>query len=231
VIVSPLFEPTVQLTAVSGVPLNSTWAVELTVNPEPETESALPIGPCPGSAARVGTVTVNVSELDVVIVVRSVATTAKGPGTDVGTANAQVKFPPEEVVTSEPLTEPTVQPIGETVAELNVTFADALAVNPVAVTWKVAPTGPIEGAIVIASVVTWKLPVANWPPTSVARTVVPEVPLGTAMEQENIPVAVVVREPRIGQELIISPSNDSDASGVDTENPVPEMVTGDPTGP
>ena len=47
---------------------------------------------------------------------------------------------------------------------------------------------------------------------------------------ENVPVALVVNEPDVQLATVI-PSNTSDASGVDAENPVPDTVTVAPTGP
>ncbi len=61
-------------------------------------------------------------------------------------------------------------------------------------------------------------------------TTVPDVPLGTANVQLNVPVAPVVREPLM-QLVIVTESNARDDSAVDTEKPVPETVTLAPTGP
>ena len=72
--------------------------------------------------------------------------------------------------------------------------------------------------------------VVLWPPASVAFTVVPNVPLGTEKPHENAPELSVVSEP-LEQPVIATSSNTSDASGVITENPVPETVTGAPNGP
>jgi len=73
-------------------------------------------------------------------------------------------------------------------------------------------------------------PVAVAPPTSVAVTVVPLVPLGTANAQLNDPFPLAVNEPFV-QALIFTPSKTRELSFVDTENPVPETVTVEPTGP
>jgi hypothetical protein len=56
------------------------------------------------------------------------------------------------------------------------------------------------------------------------------VPLGTLNVHENVPVALVVSEPDV-QLVIVTPSNTSDVSATDTENPVPDTVTVAPTGP
>ena len=66
--------------------------------------------------------------------------------------------------------------------------------------------------------------------TSVALTVVPDTPVGTANVQLNAPVAPVVREPLV-QLVIVTESNTSDDSAVDTEKPVPATVTVAPIGP
>jgi hypothetical protein len=59
---------------------------------------------------------------------------------------------------------------------------------------------------------------------------VPLVPEGTANVHENVPVALAVNEPDV-QVVIVTPSNTSDVSATDTENPVPDTVTVAPTGP
>lgn len=71
--------------------------------------------------------------------------------------------------------------------------------------------------------------VANWPPTSVAITDVPEVPLGTVKEQLNDPVPLVVREPFV--QPVIGTLSRTSPTVLDTEKPVPETVTVLPTGP
>ena len=60
-------------------------------------------------------------------------------------------------------------------------------------------------------------------------TVVPDVPLGTAKVQLNVPVALVVSEPLVHEE-IVTPSKRSPTE-LDTEKPVPDTVTVAPTGP
>ena len=72
--------------------------------------------------------------------------------------------------------------------------------------------------------------VAVWPPTSVTVTVVPDVPRGTANVQLKDPVPPVVKEPLV-QLVIVLESRISDFSAVDTEKPVPDTVTIEPTGP
>jgi hypothetical protein len=83
---------------------------------------------------------------------------------------------------------------------------------------------------VIAGVVTVNDAEAVDPPMSVATTSVPEVPLGTAEVQLNAPVTSAVSEPLVQLE-IATPSNTSEASGVETENPDPDTVTVAPIGP
>jgi hypothetical protein len=82
----------------------------------------------------------------------------------------------------------------------------------------------------IAGFVTVNVAVAVFAPTSVALTVVPDVPLGTAMEQLNAPVPPVIRDPLMQLE-IVTESKTSDSRGVDTEKPVPDTVTAAPRGP
>ena len=72
--------------------------------------------------------------------------------------------------------------------------------------------------------------VADEPPASVAVTVEPEIPFGTANVQLNVPSLFVVSEPVI-QLVIAIESSTSDASGVETENPVPFTVTVSPDRP
>jgi hypothetical protein len=74
------------------------------------------------------------------------------------------------------------------------------------------------------------LPIAVLPPTSVAVTVVPDVPLGTLKVHVNDPVPLVVNEPLM-QLVIVLASKISDFNFVDTEKPVPVTVTIVPGGP
>jgi hypothetical protein len=235
VIEVPLAEPTLQSSGVSTTLLKAKLAVELTVKPLPVTEKSPPIGPWPGDSAIVGTVTSNGSEFEVVDVVRSVATTSYGPGAAEGTRNVHENEPAAEVVTSEPDGVPSVHPgfvVGDRIDAPKVTRTPSLAVNPVPVMTNGAPTGPVAtaGLREIDSVVTWNDPTADWPPTSVARTVVPEVPDGTGNVQVNTPVAFAESVPEL-QVVTVTPSNTSDVIAVETENPVPRTSTGDPTGP
>ena len=92
------------------------------------------------------------------------------------------------------------------------------------------PTAPLVALSEIAGVVTVNVPVAVLPPTSVALTVVPDVPPGTLNPQLNAPVPPVVNEPLVQAE-ILTESKTSDASAVETEKPVPETMTAAPTGP
>ena len=71
--------------------------------------------------------------------------------------------------------------------------------------------------------------VAPCRPRSVAVTVVPDVPLGTANMQLNEPVPSVVRVPLV-QLVIVTPSN-TNPTALDTEKPAPDTVTTAPTGP
>jgi hypothetical protein len=102
--------------------------------------------------------------------------------------------------------------------------------NPFPETFTIDPTGPWLGVTVIVGTVTVNVPVANRPPTSVAVTVVPEVPLGTSNVHAKDPVLPVVSEPDT-KFVIDTPSNTRELNGVDTEKPVPETSTVAPTGP
>jgi len=92
--------------------------------------------------------------------------------------------------------------------------------------------GPPAGVTVISGVVTVNGLVAATPPTSVAKTVVPDVPLGTGNVQLNDPggVPTVVNEPLV-QLVIGFASKARDVGVVDTEKPVPATVTVAPMGP
>jgi hypothetical protein len=146
------------------------------------------------------------------------------PDVPLGTLNVQVNAPVALVVR-----DPVVQLLtGMESNSSEVRAADT--VNPVPDTVTVAPTGPWIGLTMIVGVVTVKVPVAVWPPGSVAVTVVPAVPLGTLNVQLNVPVAPVVSDPTV-QLVIALLSKVKDASAVETENPVPETVTVAPMGP
>jgi hypothetical protein len=72
--------------------------------------------------------------------------------------------------------------------------------------------------------------VAVWVPTSVATTVVPDVPLGTTNVQLNDPPVVpVVKDPLV-QFVTVTPSKTSPTM-LETENPMPDTFTVAPTGP
>jgi len=101
--------------------------------------------------------------------------------------------------------------------------------KPVPETVTVDPTWPFIGLTVIFGLVTVNFPVACCPPTSVAFTVVPEVPLGTEKVQLKAPVPLVVNDPLVQAE-IVTPSNTS-LTALVTENPVPATVTVAPIGP
>ena len=73
------------------------------------------------------------------------------------------------------------------------------------------------------------VPVAVWPPTSVAVTIVPTVPLGTANVHEKSPETSVPNEPLV-QLVTVTPSK-SRPTVLSTEKPVPDTVTVAPTGP
>ena len=70
------------------------------------------------------------------------------------------------------------------------------------------------------------VPVADWPPTSVAVTVVPDVPLGSLNVQLNVPEPFVMSEELPVQlELgIVTPSKISPTMLL-SEKPVPDTVT------
>ena len=179
-----------------------------------------------------GTVTVKESVFEVVDVVWSVANTLYIPGVSEGTRKVQVNVPAPLVVMvvldGEPL--PMEHDWGANSVLPNWTVAPALEVNPLAVTTNGVDTGPCTGVIPMSSVVTVNADVADCPPTSVARTVVPEVPDGTLKVQLNDPVALAIIEPEVHEDIVI-PSNVRPAIPVETENPVPAIVTGEPIGP
>ncbi len=146
------------------------------------------------------------------------------PDTPLGTLNVQLNAPVAPVVR-----EPLVQLV--IVTESNTSDDSAVDTEkPVPATVTVAPIGPCPGVTVMAGVVTVNVPVAVLLPTSVAVTVVPDTPAGTANVQLNAPVAPVVREPLV-QLAIVLVSKTNDVSAVDTEKPVPATVTVAPTGP
>ena len=148
------------------------------------------------------------------------------PNTPDGTTNVQLNVPVAPAVR-----EPLVQLAAVIVLVSKTNDVSAVDTEkPVPATVTVAPIGPCPGVTVIAGVVTVNVPVAVLPPTSVAVTVVPDTPAGTANVQLNAPVAPVVREPLV-QLAIVLVSKTNDVSAADTEKPVPETVTLAPTGP
>jgi hypothetical protein len=170
-----------------------------------------------------GVVTVNVPVA--VLPPTSVAITVV-PDTPAGTANVQLNAPVAPVV-REPLVQLAIVLVSKT---NDVRAADTE--KPVPATVTVAPTGPCPGVTVIAGVVTVNVPVAVLPPTSVAMTVVPDTPAGTANVQLNAPVAPAVREPLVQlAAVIVLVSKTNDVRAVDTEKPVPVTVTVAPIGP
>ncbi|MGA3021608.1 MAG: hypothetical protein ABSE66_02220, partial [Thermoplasmata archaeon] len=151
----------------------------------------------------------------------SVATT-EVPEVPLGTANVQPNDPVALVVK-----EPFVQLAIGMLSNTNPTRLDTEKPAPDTVSG--APGRPFTGVIPIHSVVTLNGTVAVRPPTSVATTVFPEVPLGTANVQPNDPVALVVKEPFV--QLAIGMLSNTNPTVLDTEKPVPDTVTGAPGGP
>ncbi|MGA8091156.1 MAG: hypothetical protein WB984_01475 [Thermoplasmata archaeon] len=148
------------------------------------------------------------------------------PNTPDGTTNVQLNVPVAPVVR-----EPLVQLAAVIVLVSKTNDVNAVDTEkPVPATVTVAPIGPCAGVTVIAGVVTVNVPLAVLPPTSVAVTVVPDVPPGTTNVQVKAPVAPVVREPLV-QLAIVTESNTSDDNAVDKEKPVPATVTVAPIGP
>ncbi|MGA7649979.1 MAG: hypothetical protein WBW40_04655 [Thermoplasmata archaeon] len=145
------------------------------------------------------------------------------PDVPLGTVKVQLNVP-DALVVRPPPTEQLV-----IVTPSNSSPTTLETENPVPDTVTVAPTGPCFGLTEIAGVVTVNFPVAVWPPTSVATTDVPEVPLGTRNVQLKAPVPLVVSDPLVQLE-IVTPSK-SRPTVLDTENPVPDTVTVAPTGP
>lgn len=144
-------------------------------------------------------------------------------GVALGTLNEQLNVPVELVVK-----EPLVQV--EIFTPLKTRDDSAVDTEkPVPDTVTVAPGAPELGDTVIFGVVTVNVPLTLWPPTSVAFTVVPDVPDGTANAQLNAPFPPVVSEPG-AQLVIVFPSN-TNPTVLSTENPVPATVTVAPTGP
>ena len=150
------------------------------------------------------------------------------PDTPAGTTNVQLNVPVAPVVR-----EPLVQLAAVIVLVSKTNDVNAVDTEkPVPATVTVAPIGPCPGVTVIAGVVTVNVPLAVLPPTSVAVTVVPDVPPGTTNVQVKAPVAPVVREPLVQlAAVIVLVSKTNDVNAVDTEKPVPATVTVAPIGP
>jgi hypothetical protein len=145
--------------------------------------------------------------------------------------NVQTKPPVPSVVIVVSENAPSVHTIGIWRDESKVIVAPDETLNPDPVTVNVAPAGPWLGVTRIVGVVTVNVPPAVWPPTSVAVTVDPDVPLGTLNVQLNDPVASVVSEPIVQLEVgITTPSKASPTRPVN-EKPVPDTVTVAPKGP
>jgi len=146
------------------------------------------------------------------------------PDVPLGTLNVQLNDPVALVV-NDPLVQLVI------VFESNTSdFSFVNIENPVPDTVTVEPTLPLVGFTVILGVVTVNFAVAVLPPTFVALTVVPEIPLGTLNVQLNVPAALAVNEPLV-QLVIVFESKTNDFTFIDAANPVPETVTVEPTGP
>ena len=153
------------------------------------------------------------------------------PALELGTVKTQTNPPVAFVViVVPPLNVPDEQLTKVSELPENVTVTVFDSENPVPVNVTELPTVPWVGFTAITGVVTVNVPVAAGPPTSVAVTVVPDVPPGTTNVQVNAPALFVVREPLV-QLAIVTESKTSDASVVDTEKPVPDTVTVEPRGP
>jgi hypothetical protein len=196
-------------------------SVAETENPDPDTVTVAPIGPWEGITVIDTEVTVNAPIA--VWPPTSVAVTVE-PDVPTGTRNVQLNAP-----TAFEFSEPEEQLA--TVTPSKTREARVLDTeNPVPATVTVEPVGPWLGVTEIAGVVTVNAPTATRPPGSVAETVDPEVPEGTANVQLQDPVGPVVNDPLVHAE-IVTPSKTSDESGVEPVNPVPETVTIAPIGP
>lgn len=152
-----------------------------------------------------------------------------GPGAS-GRTNAHANPPVKFVAMLVPLTVPAEHPVGVRLTPLKAMVSPELAKNPVPVSVNELPSEPDPGVAVMLGIVTVNDWVADWPPTSVALTVVPDVPLGTEKPHAKKPVLFVVSKPLVQVETT-TPSKTRERRGVVTENPVPETVTGAPSGP
>ncbi len=189
--------------------------------PVPETVTEAPTGPRLALRVRASGVTVNAAE--VLWPPESVAVTTEEVVPE-GTASAQTNAPDAETA-SEPLVQFATGTPSKS-SEVRVVEG----VNPPPDTVTGEPTGPWDSLSVRVSPVTANVAEADWPPASVAVTVEPEVPEGTDSVHANVPPAEVVSEP-LAHAATETPAKTSAASGVETENPLPVIVTSDPTGP
>ncbi|MFZ0942923.1 MAG: hypothetical protein WAN54_03395 [Syntrophobacteraceae bacterium] len=212
-------EPPVQLAIVT--PSKTSPTALDAEKPVPDTAAVAPTGPWVGLLTVIaGVVSANVA---VAVWPPTSPAVTVAPAVSLGTWNVQLNAPVALVVREPPVQVAMLTPSKSSPAVLNTE-------KPVPDTVTIAPTGPWTGLTVIAGVVTVKTLVAVGPLASVAVTVVPDAPDGTENVHVNVPVPLVVREP-IVQVVIAWESNTSDASGVDTENPVPDTVTFVPNGP
>jgi len=212
-------EPLVQLVIGTLSKMSDLSAVR-TENPDPVTVTVEPGNPFLGETLIDGVVTL---KLRVACPPPTSVAVTVVPDVPLGTVKVQLKEPVALVPRPPPRLQLTITMPSKTRPTVVETE------NPVPVTVTVAPTGPFVGATVIFGVVTLNVPVADLPPTSVAVTVVPDVPLGTLNVQLNVPVALVASEPLVQAETT-TPSNTS-PTVVSTEKPVPETVTVAPVGP
>jgi hypothetical protein len=159
-----------------------------------------------------------------------VATSVIDPPGCVARRKVQPNAPPLVVVIVDPLKDPAVQLIGVRVTEPMVSVREVAPWNPEPLTSNVLPIVPCPGVTVIEGTVTANWVVATSPPASVATTDDPEVPEGTAIVHANAPVAPVRSDPDAQVETV-TPSKTKLAIPVETENPIPEIVTLVPTGP
>jgi hypothetical protein len=211
-------EPLAQLETGTSSKVREARVVD-TEKPVPDTVTVAPCGPWPGLTEIAGVVTVKVVEA--VWPPTSVTVTVV-PEVPAGTANVHEKSPEASVPS-----EPDVQLETVTPSKLRPTVLDTENPEPDTVT--VAPSGPWPGLTDTDGVVTLNVPLAVWPPTSVAVTMVPEVPLGTAKAHEKSPEPSVPNDPP-EQLDTVTPSKTS-PTVLSTEKPVPETVTEAPTGP
>ena len=221
VILLPPDVPTEHATAGRSSASKETVASELTSNPEPLTANVLPTEPWVGPATIAGVVTVK--DTAVLWPPASVASTVL-PEVPLGTETSHENAP-ELLVVRDPLEQPMIATPSNTndASKFETEKPAPESVTPV-------PTGPCAGETAMDSGVTLNVAVADGPTTSVALTVVPEVPLETASVHEKPPDPFVVSEP-LKQTVTDTPSKTSDVNAVDNENALPETVTVAPTGP